>query len=448
MKLVPGSLSGRLLAGAAAFVALALLIAGIIIAGILSRFIRGQLDQRLDGQIAAVAEALDVAASGEVRLTRSVDSSPFDQPLSGWYWEVLADGAVLSSRSLADRTLTFDRPPRPPHHVGRPWPAKGRGPDGAPLLARIQDHEVERRAVTIVATAPEAALRRPVREALVPLMLSLLALGAGLMLALVVQVRLGLSPLRRLRSALTEVRFGALERIPADQPAEIGPLVSELNDLLGENEERLIKARRHVANLAHGLKTPLATLGVIMREWQPGSEERAAALVDNMDRLIRHHLARARAAALGGQSRKRAVVMPRLHDLLAALSKIHSEKDLRIEVDGPDRIAVACESQDLDELLGNLLDNAYRFARAKVRVEVHVKAGRALIRIEDDGPGLPDDHVPDALRPGRRLDENAPGYGFGLPIARELAELYGGSLRIGRSAWGGLQVTVALPIAG
>jgi signal transduction histidine kinase len=175
------------------------------------------------------------------------------------------------------------------------------------------------------------------------------------------------------------------------------------------------------------------------------SDGRLRPLVMTMDRRIRHHLSRARLAALGGPERARTLLAPRVADHIGAFGKLYADKGLAYEVRIAPDIALACEAQDLDELLGNLLDNASKWARQRVIVAADRVGSMVEMTIEDDGPGLSDQQAVDVMRAGRRLDESAPGYGFGLPITRELAELYGGTFALGRSALGGLSAIVTLP---
>jgi signal transduction histidine kinase len=280
------------------------------------------------------------------------------------------------------------------------------------------------------------------------LAISLGVLGLALVLAIVLQVRLGLRPLERLRQAVADVRGGRSETVPAEQPLEILPLVSELNGLLEQNAANLERARRHVANLAHGLKTPLATLAIALSERGRDTAGELHSLVVLMERRIRHHLGRARAAALSGPTRAQTPIAPRIDDVVDALAKIYADKRIALAQEVPRDLAVACEQQDFDEMAGNLLENAFRWARGRVEVHAHRDDGRSVaIVIEDDGPGLRPDQIPQVLRPGERLDESAPGFGFGLPITRELAELYGGELNLDASPLGGLRVTLRLPVA-
>jgi signal transduction histidine kinase len=450
MRLVPVSIGGRLLAAAALFVALAVVLAGLAIAGILGHFVRLQLDGRLDAEIEAVTGALRSGPAEGLRTLPRGDGPPFDRPGRGWYWQVFADGGdVVASPSLGPHRLAFpaDPPGRFVLDILRPWPAELEGPRGERLVARVANRLVDGRPVRIVATAPRDAFVGPLLDALAPMMAAMLALGVGLFGMLVLQVRLGLRPLDRLRAGVEAVRRGEAARLEERQPAEVAPLAAEINALLAKNEAGLERARRHVANLAHGLKTPLATLAVLVDAPGRDPDGAVAPLVAAMDRQIRHHLGRARTAALGGPERRRLDLAPRLGDLALALGRIHADRRVAFERAGPAELLVACEAEDCDELFGNLLDNAFRHAAARVRVALTSGDGEARVVVEDDGPGLPDERMAEALRAGGRLDEAKPGFGFGLPIAREIAELYGGGLALRRSELGGLAVAIALPAA-
>jgi signal transduction histidine kinase len=310
--------------------------------------------------------------------------------------------------------------------------------------------------VTIAAGAPYRAISGPLREALLPLGLALLTLGILLFGALFAQVRLGLRPLADLRIGLADIRAGRRNALPGNQPSEVQPLVDEVNSLLADNAEGLARARRHVANLAHGLKTPLAALGLALdrRYLRPVSAEVETdnigimrAQLDVMERLIRHHLARARVAALAGPARASTNVAERLSDLAGMMNNIHRERALSFKLSLQADLSVAVETQDFDEILGNVLDNACKWARSCVSLSAADDNGQIMITIEDDGPGLDPAAMPEAMRPGRRIDEATPGHGFGLPIAAELTELYGGSLDLARAPDTGLRVQVRLPKA-
>lgn len=441
-----GSLTRRLVLGAVVFIAAALLAAGLVVDSVLHRFVTSQIDQRLDAQLLTLTAALDVDEDGTPRLARVVDGPPFDRALSGWYWQVLGTEEPLRSSSLAGADLTAPRPPG----GSRPVPAEGRGPRGEALHMRLRTVTLPGGStpLTIVAGAPPAEIQAPLGTVMGTLALALGALGAALVGAVVLQVRLGLRPLTRLRASLTEVGAGRLDRVPDDQPAEVRPLVRELNGLLDRNAESLARARSHAANLAHGLKTPLATLAAIAADPGRDPDGELGRLVMLMDRRITHHLRRARAAALGGAAWAGTPLAPRVRDLLLVMAKVHPDRGLASAVDiGPD-VVVACDPQDVDEMLGNLLDNAFKWARTRVRVGAVDAQGRFLaVLIEDDGRGLSDAEAAIVLRPGERLDEAVPGDGFGLSITRELAMLYGGGLTLGRSPLGGLTTVLTIPAA-
>jgi signal transduction histidine kinase len=445
VTLIPRSLSGRLLSVAFVLIVIALLAAGIAMYFALHRFVQGQVDGRLDGQILSVRDALRVARDSSLSLDPVANGPPFDRPHTGWYWKLVAPGLELRSPSLGTDDFAFAEPS--PEYHPKPVTADGTGPGDEPLRVRVQRFLIGDKRVVIASSAPLHALEGPLHEAMTPVGLTLGVLALALIGGVLLQVRLGLRPLSLLTEDLQRVRTGRAERIPGSQPSEVVPLVAELNTLLDQHALNLERARRHVANLAHGLKTPLATLAVIMDERGWYADGRLRPLVMTMDRRIRHHLSRARLAALGGPERARTLLAPRVADHIGAFGKLYADKGLAYEMRIAPEIALACEAQDLDELLGNLLDNASKWARKRVLIAAD-RAGQMIeMTIEDDGPGLTDQQAVDVIRPGHRTDESAPGYGFGLPITRELAELYGGTFSLGRSAFGGLSAAVTLPTA-
>ncbi|MFZ6185393.1 sensor histidine kinase [Nannocystis pusilla] len=442
------SIAGRLTIGTVVLVIVALIVGGVAITLALHRFVRAQVDQRLDLQLVAVAAALQPGADGRLELRGRVDAPPFDHRGSGWSWRADSPGQTFSSSSLAGSSFTpahHGPHPGPPHDADHPRPGPPGTLEEVEVVSRTLTTELSGLPVTITATAPLRALRDPLREVLTPVALMLIGLGLLLGVGSVVLLRLGLRPLAAVRRDVEEVRHGRLERLPDEQPLELMPLVDELNALLDENAEGLRRARGHVANLGHALKTPLTSLALTL-EHEPADAERRG-LVAEMDRCIRHHLGRARAGSVGAPARVSTAVRPRLDDLVAALAKIYAARGLVVTVEVDAAVAVACEPQDLDEMLGNLLDNACKWTSGRIRVGAHA-VGRAVeFAVEDDGAGLPSERVPEALLPGRRLDESVPGDGFGLSICRELAELYGGELRLERSALGGLAARLVLPSA-
>lgn len=450
------SLSRRLLTAAGAFIAMALVIATVLIGFVLHRFVQGQIDQRLDTQIVFLSSMLRVDDGGRISLAGNADGPPFERVRHGWYWQVTGPNNTLRSASLAGadlddpalKQIAGKRPPPPkkgPDEQARPRPADGIGPDDEHLHYRLKSVKFGATDAMIVASAPRAAVLGPLREAMTTLGISLALLGLALVLAIVLQIRLGLRPLERLRQALTEVRIGRSERVPSRQPAEIRPLADELNALLEQNAANLERARRHVANLAHGLKTPLATLAIATSADSPRDPVMLQRLVAQMERRIRHHLGRARMAALDGPVRAQTPIAARLRDIGDVLGKIHSGRSIAFSVDVPAELTAACEPQDFDEMAGNLLDNAFIWARSTVKLSASRDQSMVRIVVDDDGPGLAPEQREQVLRPGKRLDEAAPGFGFGLSIVSELAELYGGSIALSEAPVGGLRANLCLP---
>jgi hypothetical protein len=264
VALVPRSLSGRLLSVALVLIVVALLAAGIAMYFALHRFVQGQVDGRLDGQILSVRDALRVAPDGSLSLDPVANGPPFDRQHTGWYWKVVAPGADLRSPSLGSDDFVLTEPL--PKYYPRPETIDGRGPEDEPLRVRAQRFRIGDKSVLVASSAPWHALGGPLREAMTPVALTLGILALALIGGVLLQVRLGLRPLSQLTVDLQRVRTGRAERIHSAQPSEVAPLVAELNTLLDQNALNLERARRHVANLAHGLKTPLATLAVIMDE--------------------------------------------------------------------------------------------------------------------------------------------------------------------------------------
>lgn len=449
---LPTSIAGRLFAASAVLIVIAVVLAGAGTAFTMQRFIRGQIDQRLTAQLATVAAALSIE-DGQLRLTRPVDIPPFDRRRSGWAWQARLGEQVLDSRELVG-----DEPPPGPRQ--RPPPDAGDRDFGPNWRDRPGDHSaddpafrqsmsvtVDGQTVDLTATASSRALAGPMIETLRPVAATMLVLGLCLALTAVFQLRAALRPLARLRGEVEAVRAGRASALTEDQPQELKPLVTELNRLITQNAEGLERARGHVSNLGHALNTPLASLALALAEGPHQGDLKNLDLVRRMQDHIRHHLGRARAAALGGPTNVSTEVAPHVGDIAEALSKIHAERAIRFEAHIPAGCAVACEKQDFDEMVGNLLDNAFKWARSRVTLSIEPDCARIAISIDDDGDGLDSGLAPQALMPGRRLDEATPGTGFGLPIARELAELYGGALDLQRGPLGGLRARLLIPPA-
>lgn len=462
------SIRARLLVSGVLFTIVAVVLAALTIRPTLDQFVRRSVDASLESQISVLARA--VKGDGALDRERLQSVGPFVRRGAGWAWVVKGPGGVVRSPTVAAMDPRQSQGPSPwprPERDGTPRDGRSREPhlDRPPVAPLKESRRWRSRSgwnesfyfrtltvattsgpVTITAGAPRYIRDRMRDEGLRPLLVSLSVLGGGLLVAMIGQLELGLRPLRRLGASLAAVRAGEQRRIDGRQPRELEPVVAELNALLDHNEAALAKARSHVSNLAHGLKTPLATLAVRLAEPGRDPDGSLAGLIAQIDGAIGHHLGRARAASPGAPGRPALAVRPRLEDLVAALSRIHAAAGVRAELDLLDDLHVACDPQDFDEMTGNLLDNAWKFAATRVRIFGRREGARAVLQIDDDGPGLSDEAAATALVPGRRLDERGQGHGFGLSIAVELAELHDGALTLGRSPLGGLRASLALPV--
>ncbi|WP_405406122.1 sensor histidine kinase [Paracoccus sp. Ld10] len=428
------SIRGRLLLLAAVWLTAALLGAFLLIAQLLEDFVT----DRFDAETLAVADSL--IGQLEVDDDRiELDDTPLDVrftlPVSGWYWQVTADDATVArSPSLLDGQLTGP--------AGDLTGAVGRDTDTAGLrvLRReltIPDSDA---LIAITVTAPRSQIDAAVSQIVRPLAVALAVLGLGLAAASLIQVTIGLRSLDRLRADLARVRSGDSDRLARPDVSELRPLTTEINAALDQNATLLTRSRQHLGNLAHSLKTPLAALSNELPADHAGQ-----ALITRMDRLIGWHLRRARQAGprLLGQ---RTPVAPVIDDILLVLRWPLADRGMTADVDCRPDAAFSGERQDLEEMIGNLSENAAKWGRTRLRITVSTPPDRLVLRVEDDGPGLSADQAPRALMRGARLDElGAPGAGLGLAIVADLAALHGGGLRLERSDLGGLAAVLDLP---
>ncbi len=276
-------------------------------------------------------------------------------------------------------------------------------------------------------------------------------LAAVLLIGGFVQVRRGLSPIAQLRDRLSGIHDGRASRLEGTFPSEVQPLVNDLNTLLASHEAAITRAQSKAGDLAHGLKTPLAVLSTDARSaGVDGHTELSESIqrqVDQMRRRIDYHLAHARAAASAAMPHVRCRVSESVDGLVRTVQRIYADRGLTIDAQIPATVFVRVQREDLDELMGNLLDNACKWARSRIVVSLTVDAALVSIVVDDDGAGVPDDRRADVLRRGVRADQTAPGSGFGLAIVRDLADLYGGTISLTTAPQGGTRATLTLPSA-
>lgn len=393
----------------------------------------------LEGVVAGTT----VGEDGRLDLSLQLGEPRFDQPFSGWYWQI-SDGEqpLRRSSSLWAQALILPHPENQ-EIVLAEMPGPSRQTLRVlvrPILLPGQDQPY-----WYAVAGDESELRRPKNRFDRLLALTLAMLFAGVLAAILIQVRFGLQPLFRIQRALSAIRSGESRRLEGAYPSEIQPLARELNALIDHSETLIERAQTHVGNLAHGLKTPLSVLANETR----GANTPLSALVDRQTTLMRdqveHHLARARAAATSHILGARSEVAPVLDDLKRTLERIYSERMIEIEVDCPDGLVFRGARHDLEEMLGNLMDNACKWAKSKISAHVERRDDRVYLTIEDDGDGLPPSKRDEVLKRGRRLDESVPGTGLGLSIVVDLASLYGGGFALDDAALGGLSARLYLP---
>lgn len=447
------SIGARLFISAAVCCALVLMLAGVGLTTFYRRSAERGFDERLSVYIKELIADLAAPPETERQAIGDLGEPRFDLPLSGWYWQIIRlDGerpTIRASRSLVGGQLPklLDQPIVPNARGIRESYISG--PDDRSL--RILEREIdvgEDGRFTVAVAAPSDELDADIRDFRFALTMTFVLLGLALVASTIVQVRFGLRPLARLRSAVGMVRTGETPRIVGQYPPDLAPLAGELNLLIDANHEILDRARTQVGNLAHALKTPLS---VVLNEAEAGEGHLAETVKTQaavMRDQVQYYLDRARAAALSGALGGVTEVVPSLDALIRTFAKISQGRGIAGSHSVSTGVRFRGDRQDFEEMLGNLLDNAFKWAESTVAVSpdpAPAGSGRIVLLIDDDGPGLPDDARADMLKRGRRLDEGTPGSGLGLSIVVDLAKLHGGELSLERSPLGGLRARLTLP---
>ena len=428
----------------------------------LSTFFTQTATTRFDDSLAENVDNLlagtSVDASGEIAAPPLTDQRAL-RVFSGRYWEIAAPTAlgglrvVVPSRSLFDSELApppggvakIARQPGKAMFYDAAGPQKGERLRVAALQAKLTGVKTP---VIFMVAEDRSPIDRDVGTFNATIAIALVLLGVGLLAAVFIQVRVGLQPLFALRREVAAVRLGKAERVAGPYPTELEPLASELNALVAHNQEVVERQRTHVGNLAHALKTPLSVM-LAEAESQPGKlAEVVTRQSQTMRQQVDHHLRRARAAARSQGPGERTLVAPVLDELSRTMERIFHAPDAEIDWRAPDELCFNGERQDLLEIAGNVMENACKWRSRRVRVTADAISDQVLrITVEDDGAGLPAGRRDEVLKRGARLDESAPGSGLGLSIVDELVRAYGGSMTLGESSLGGLEVKLLLPRA-
>lgn len=449
-----GSLTRRMIVVAAVWISILLAAGGFALDRLLTQALVRNFDEQLIFALNGMIASSEIGFDGEVRFNRQPADQRFVEVSSGVYFQItdvpnnscrLRDSSPLCyrSRSLWDRSLAV--PPLTGYQLTR---RNSYEFEGEPL--RIVERDV------IIPGSPlkwryQVAQSREdldlqLKELRETLIWSFAVLGLGLVVLAALQTIYGLWPLRRVRSEVVAIRSGAKTRVSNDFPDEIQPLTQEINQLLAHNEEQAEEARRHAGNLAHALKTPLTVITNAATARDAELHDTVCREATTMRRQVDHHLARARAIGRRASAQARAQVWESLQAVQRAVTRMH--EGATVDIAGDKSAEVRVERQDLDEMLGNLVENAAKYGSGRVFVTVEVSAPFVDIIVEDDGPGIPEEQRAELFTRGKRLDTTGkPGTGLGLAIVRDVAEIYGGSVKLEESEdLGGLLARLSLPL--
>ena len=449
-----GSLTQRMIVVATIWISILLFAGGFALDRVLTGSLVRNFDSQLEYVVNAMIAASEIGPQGEVRFNRPPADQRFIETYSGLYFQItdvptnhcrqqVESPLCYPSRSLWDRRL----------HIGdsyfhvRPHFYTSKEFEGEPL--RIAERDVILPGSTIrwrfqVAQSREG-LDAQIRELRNTLIWSFAVLGLGLVMLAALQTFYGLWPLRRVRKEVAAIRSGTKTRVPEAFPDEIRPLTEEINQLLAHSEEQAEEARRHAGNLAHALKTPLTVITNAATAKDPDLADAVCREATTMRRQVDHHLARARAIGRRASAQARARVWTSLEAVQRAVDRMYEE--VTVDIAGDKTADARVERQDLDEMLGNLVENAAKYGHGRVFVTVERQGASVHVLVEDDGPGIPEAQRSELFTRGKRLDTTGkPGTGLGLAIVRDVAEIYGGTVTLEESEdLGGLLARLSLP---
>lgn len=450
------SLAFRLFASAAAWTLVVLPATAIILISLYRQAVEKNFDARLNVYLTSLVATTTQGGATTPSEPTNLGEPVFRIPFSGWYWQIKRlDGATrpdFVSDSLLDQQLELPSQNDVPPDTSSVRRAYAAGPEQQRL--RIVEREIKfagplSTPYSYAVAGDASEIDRDLAEFTTMLIAALAVLGLGLVAATFFQVRFGLAPLRAMRQNLSQIRSGEAERLEGEQPEEIRPLQQELNGLIQSNREIVDRARTHVGNLAHALKTPLSVISNEARAHEGPLSSKVVEQAEIMRTHITHHLDRARVAARSSVIGDITDVNQVLQALKRTLDRLYGERGLDVEVASTPGLKFQGEMQDFEEMVGNLLDNACKWARSRVRVEARRGEGAArfIVVIDDDGPGLTEAERAKVVKRGQRLDESKPGSGLGLSIVADLAHLYKGRFELEPSPQGGLRARLELPAA-
>lgn len=434
------TLRARLVAAALIWVLVGTISGGWALAQSFRAAVARTFDARLQSTLLTLIANVELDANGNPTLQRPPQQPEYERVYSGWYWLVLdAQHARLRSRSLWDMNLVAPTPAQDGGAVFRDAvDSAGRKLRLAAQTVRLPNSV---RPLTFVVTADAGAITAETHRFNLLLTLALSTLGLGLLVAVVLQTSVGLRPLRRVVADIESVRTGAIDLLSRTGTRELDTLVAEINTLIAHNRRILERARTSAADLAHALKTPLA---ILKADVDSGQAESGRRQIVAMERIVARYLTRAATAGPGREART--AVAPIVAAIVKGMRRVHAARGLDASVELQDGLLAPMDAEDFEELAGNLIENAFKWARSRLVIRAHDTHGFCFA-VEDDGPGLDADSARRAIDRGQRFDTQVEGSGIGLSIVADMMEIYGGTIDLVRGAMGGLRVTVFVPVA-
>jgi signal transduction histidine kinase len=449
------SLAFRVVALSTLWAVLALLVISTIVSSLYRRNAEGSFKSLLQAHLFNLISAVDVTADGKLTGAPNLGDIRFADVGSGWYWSVesVSDGlaGAVSSVSMGNGSLPIPPLSEAPRgeDFQRHYEIDGLAGERLEVVETEVELDKQDQVARFRVMGNRTELETDIRQFDRQLFTYLGLFGAGMIAINAIAILLGMRPLGRVREALAQVREGTAKRLDGSFPTEIEPLANETNALIDNNRRIVERSRTQVGNLAHSLKTPLA---VMLNEGRAIGGSKGKLIEDqasSMQQQVEHYLQRARVAAQRDSVVYRTPVQPVVERMGRVMQKLNPNIELQTQA-GPKGMTFAGEREDLEEIVGNLMENAMKWGRAKVRLiaqPVGRDGGKLRLLVEDDGPGIPPEKAREALKRGSRLDETKPGTGLGLAIVHDLVREYGGELRLEKAELGGLKAVVELPIA-
>lgn len=429
------SIKSRLVLAAVVWLTAMILAAGVTIPTQVYNYMVDDTRARLSVFMDEIAAQLEVDQTGHLSLAAQLSDPRFSRPYSGLYWSASTKTNLERSRSLWDKRIEYKELTND---------AYGARDEKLITIDKVLYLPDFNGPIHIVVGIDEAPIKNTLQTLIGQLWLILGLLFAGVLTVILVQISWSLSPLTKLQKELADLKSGKKKRLEETYPKEISPLISDLNALLFHYQELLERARNHAGNLSHALKTPLSVLKNEVRVLEPMVQTRLEEPLVQIQDHIDYHLGRARMAGSMNILSVKANPAERVDAIAMAFDKVYAQRDITLVNELDSELNVAVEKTDLDEMIGNLLENGYKWAKRMIRVHSTQDKDNIRIIIEDDGPGIPEEQLAKVIQRGFRLDEATPGSGLGLNIVSEMAHSYRGQLTLEESKMGGLKATLVL----